>query len=237
MEPSTSIVRPLLCSAPKSSSLRPPAFAIPGHPMASPVGTLSSPLNTIGATECTPRKPDLKALSKLLNVFPTIVLLPKDPLPTPPSAPLALSPKLLPTLCQPPSPKSGILSSSPSRNYPASLTIPSKNLPLSRRPRLSPGLRRFLLHLRGCQYTPHHLRGCQCTGTLRGAEGTGIGRATRVDGGTEVACWLAWLKMRANFWMAWSWASPIWEKGDGMGLASVTVRRERRWRRRRQMIF
>ena len=63
-----------------------------------------------------------------------------------------------------------------------------------------------------------------CTVTLRGAEGTGIGRATRVDGGTEVACWLAWLKMRANFWMAWSWASPIWAKRDCMGLTRSSVR-------------
>ena len=51
--------------------------------------------------------------------------------------------------------------------------------------------------------------GAVCTGTLGGVEGTGTGRATIVDGGIELACCLAWSKMRANFWMAWSWASPI----------------------------
>ena len=66
--------------------------------------------------------------------------------------------------------------------------------------------------------------GAVCTGTLGGAGGTGVGRATRVDGGTEVACWLAWPKMQANCWMAWSWASPIWEKGATMGLARTSAR-------------
>ena len=63
-----------------------------------------------------------------------------------------------------------------------------------------------------------------CTGTLGGAEETGSGRATSVDSGTEVVCWLAWLKMRDNFWIACIWASPIWGKGAGLGLASALVR-------------
>ena len=66
--------------------------------------------------------------------------------------------------------------------------------------------------------------GAVYTGTLGGAEGTGAGRATCVDGGTLVACWLAWSKIQANLLMAWIWASLIWAKGDGMGLVSASVR-------------
>ena len=55
--------------------------------------------------------------------------------------------------------------------------------------------------------------------TLGGAEGTGAGQATSMDGGTEVACWMLWSKIRANFWMAWSWASRA-----GMGVARVLAR-------------
>ena len=46
--------------------------------------------------------------------------------------------------------------------------------------------------------------GTVCTGTIGGAEGTGAGRTTSVDGRTEVDFWLAWSKMRYNSWMAWS---------------------------------
>ena len=66
--------------------------------------------------------------------------------------------------------------------------------------------------------------GAVWTGTLGGAGGTGTGWKTSVDGGTEVACSLVWLKMRTNCWMAWSWASPIWAKGDIVGLARALVR-------------
>ena len=63
-----------------------------------------------------------------------------------------------------------------------------------------------------------------CTGTLAGAEVTDVGRATCVDGGTEVAFWMACSKMRANFWISWIWASPIWAKGGGMELVRALVR-------------
>ena len=43
-----------------------------------------------------------------------------------------------------------------------------------------------------------------CTVTLGGAEGTGAGRATSVDGKTEVDFWLKWSKMWDDFWMMWS---------------------------------
>ena len=62
------------------------------------------------------------------------------------------------------------------------------------------------------------------TGTLGGAEGTGVGRATCVDGMPEVACWLALSKIRKQIWMAWIWASPIWAKGDDMGLTRASVK-------------
>ena len=43
---------------------------------------------------------------------------------------------------------------------------------------------------------------------------------------TAVACWQVWSKMRANCWIAWSWASLIWVKGAGMGLESASVREQ-----------
>ena len=63
-----------------------------------------------------------------------------------------------------------------------------------------------------------------CTGTLGGAAGIGAGIASRVDGGTVMAYWLAWSKLWANCGISWIWASPIWAKGDGLGLASVSAR-------------
>ena len=63
-----------------------------------------------------------------------------------------------------------------------------------------------------------------CTGNLVGVEGIGACLVSRVDDETTVDCWLAWSKMRSNFWIAWSWILPIWEKGVDMGLASALVR-------------
>ena len=157
MEPLTSIVHPSLLLAQKSSYLSPPEFAAPGHPMASPGGTLSVPPNTICATEYASRRPDLNTSSTLLNFPHTIVLYLKAPLMMPPSAPLALSLPHFPTPGQPPSPKLVIPSSRISRSYPKYLTRPANNPPQSRRPHVIPGLRRFLLHLQGFQNTPHHL--------------------------------------------------------------------------------
>ena len=40
--------------------------------------------------------------------------------------------------------------------------------------------------------------GTVCTDTLGGATGIGACLESCVDGGTEVDCWMAWSKMRAN---------------------------------------
>ena len=72
--------------------------------------------------------------------------------------------------------------------------------------------------------------GAVCTDTLGGAVGIGAGLASRVDGRTAVACWLAWSNMQANFWIAWSWASPIWAKGAFLGLDGGIIRGTFRYR-------
>ena len=62
------------------------------------------------------------------------------------------------------------------------------------------------------------------TDTLGGEAGIGAGLVSCVDGETLVAYWLEWSKMRDNCWIDWSWASPIWAKGAGLGLASALLR-------------
>ena len=62
----------------KSSSLRALDFAAPGHPMASPDSTLTSPPNTISDTEYTSRRHEQTASSTLLNFFPQNFPIPKS---------------------------------------------------------------------------------------------------------------------------------------------------------------